>query len=551
MIRAASNGLILAVLAVFTWTGCQTRPQRDDLPQIYSVSVDNAPNVPIIDIHTHAFNARDIPVKHIALGRRDISILWIIPDRWASRFGALLAGNTQPEGRTNWSETEALQDAVTNQDTNMAVSVEKLQNSTMHRAIRDALADRENQKVHKTGPIKLPLGERIVLWLVAKYAEDESAGKFTGSETEYEVIRDFLYDLTRSDEALTGSQFYEENSSNIEFRIVHMMDMGPTYRQRGGEEAREFPKQIERMEELQRHDPAQFAYFVAYSPFRDNDDDGESMHYVMDALTKHHAYGVKVYPPAGYSMTENSIPKRPGTGWHKQPAEQWDSRYTKNGARITGAELDGRLMQLLTYCATNQIPIFVHCMNSEMQARSGYGEMANPRFWREALAANPILTNLRLCLGHAGGEEWWFGEPTQEPWGSDVYYLCTHYPNVYCEVGDLSGIFLTNNQSRFATNMLARCTTETNAEHPFAFGKKIMYGSDWFMPMAQSRKEFLKAFQQVFLWPKMQPIYYRLFFFENALNYLNARERINDTEFAIEPSVKNTLNRLLGQVVDP
>jgi hypothetical protein len=72
-----------------------------------------------------------------------------------------------------------------------------------------------------------------------------------------------------------------------------------------------------------------------------------------------------------------------------------------------------------------------------------------------------------------------------------------------------------------------------------------MYGSDWFMPMPICRQDFLRDFQQVFLSDKMPRVYYRLFFSENALNYLNAKERIGDQAFPIDPSVAATLASLL------
>ncbi len=545
----------MVCLASFIGSGCKTTPPPS-LPAISDIQIDSAvSSIPAIDVHTHSFNAHDIPVEHIGLGRRDALGVYglLVPNRWARQLGALLLGETRTNEEVNpLPEPESIHRASTNQGPESRYSTATLTSSAAHRALHKLLTNRQ-QELHDQvrHPVHLTLTEKIVIFLVKKYAKDHPAKDFHGSETLSEMVGDFLYDLTSSDEQLTGAQFYKENSSNIVFRVSHMMDMGPTYGMPDGAQLRPFAKQIERMDELQHQNPATLTYFVAYSPYRDNQAPGDSMALVEDALTHHHAYGVKVYPPAGYSAISNVIPPRPCRWWHLDPAKQWTSRYTERGRKIAGGELDQRLLRLLEYCASNKIPVFAHCMDSEMKAWDDYGKMADAQFWREALEAHPSITNLFLCLAHAGGEEWWFGEKTTAPWGSNVYYLCTHYPNVYCEFGDLDGMFLTNNQARFATNLLALSKADSDNAQPCRFFKKIMYGSDWFMPFPQCRKLYFQDFQQVFLWPPLRDqyrryYYYRRFFFENALDFLNARERVNDGKFVIDSYVRQSLVSLIA-----
>lgn len=543
--------IVMALLFVGLFlTGCQSPPPVY-LPPISSVKIDDSlTNIPIIDIHTHSFDARDIPVKHIALGRRDSIYTFWIPDRWARQFGGVLLAATPRENETNVTGDEMASRAVTNLAAEAPISAEKLKRTAKYHAVQKVLDYRERQLRGEHPRPQLSLGEKIVLRLVAHYAREHEAATYKNSDTYYQEIIGFLYDLTRTDEQLVNKQFYKENSSNIVFRVSHMMDMGPTYGQREGGQLIPFASQIEKMDALQHSQPAAMTYFVAWSPFRDNTTEGESLRMVQDAVEHHHAFGVKVYPPAGYTAISNVIPRRPCPCWHAAPAQQWDSRYTCHGLRLTGGELDGRMLELLSWCASNQIPVFAHCMNSEMQARAGYGAMADVRYWRGLLEAHPALANLYLCLAHAGGEEWWFQESTNNTWGPDVYYLCTHYPHVYCEFGDLSGILDSTNQARFALTMQALCTTNATPEHPYPFGRKIMYGSDWFMPMAESRVNFLQAFQQVFHWDGLDPVYYRLFFYENALAYLNVRNRVNNKEFPPDPWVAAELSRLASTVRD-
>ena len=87
---------------------------------------------------------------------------------------------------------------------------------------------------------------------------------------------------------------------------------------------------------------------------------------------------------------------------------------------------------------TNDIPVFAHSGHDEFEARKGYGvHHSDPKFWGRFLEAHSCPGKpcpLRLCLGHAGGDDYWFGNGEHEDWGLRAYELCTRYPDVYCEV---------------------------------------------------------------------------------------------------------------------
>jgi len=92
---------------------------------------------------------------------------------------------------------------------------------------------------------------------------------------------------------------------------------------------------------------------------------------------------------------------------------------------------------------SSDVPIFAHCSYGEFQAAKGYGERnPNPKFWLELLEKHDELRTLRLCLGHAGGSDYWFTNTLSchPDWGEAVVKLCTTYPNVYCEVGILEEV---------------------------------------------------------------------------------------------------------------
>ena len=182
-------------------------------------------------------------------------------------------------------------------------------------------------------------------------------------------------------------------------------------------------------------------YFVAYAPYRDywmGGHAGDAEELVRTAIEKNGAWGVKFYPPSGYRPAGNSIRPRPTGIRSRAAAEQWDARYgplpgDKNRA------LDQKIEKLLLWCIEKDVPVFVHSGTGEFEARKGYGLYhSNPSFWRQFLDNHPAPDGspcrLRLCLGHAGGGDYWFGGKNAVSWGSATYEMCRRFPNVYCEI---------------------------------------------------------------------------------------------------------------------
>jgi hypothetical protein len=115
-------------------------------------------------------------------------------------------------------------------------------------------------------------------------------------------------------------------------------------------------------------------------------------------------------------------------------------------------------------------------------------------------------------------------------------------------VGCQDQILVTNKQAVFAEQMQQLCNLSTNLDHPYSFASKIMYGSDWYMPIeGGDRHDFLARYQQVFLLPPLRR-FYTQFFLSNALDYLNATDRTReDTRFPLEREVRLQLKDLLGK----
>lgn len=190
--------------------------------------------------------------------------------------------------------------------------------------------------------------------------------------------------------------------------------------------------------------------------------------------------GAKFYPAMGY-----------------RPAENDDS------------DVQASLDAFFRACVTFDTPVFTHCTPKGFQARAGTGVNAHPKYWASALDSHP---NLRLCLGHAGGGSMsngslvsaaWFAE-NEGQWnhpdnfGARVVDLCRCYERVYCEFGHLDEVLHGDAQKRgaFERNFVREWTSTAG---PYAFATKCMFGSDHHMPrMVNHAAELLAYFRDVF-----------------------------------------------------
>jgi hypothetical protein len=169
------------------------------------------------------------------------------------------------------------------------------------------------------------------------------------------------------------------------------------------------------------------------------------------------------------------------------------------------------------------------------------------------LKDNPTL---RLCLGHAGGADYWFGGGKASSWGQLVYDLCRRYPNVYCEITTHAELVSADRQAYFV-DRLAKSFDDSqhNADHKpydYSFSKKLIYGTDWYLPDASDRDTVLLATQRAFLHKKLRR-HYRDYFFGNALCYLNAKGKlkgIGDSTSSIDKKLAEALS-LAGEEPAP
>jgi len=214
-----------------------------------------------------------------------------------------------------------------------------------------------------------------------------------------------------------------------------------------------------------------FLPFVAFDPQKGTQNVKEGL-----ALG---AVGVKVYPPNGYAPDKNN------PHWKK----------------------------LIEICR-DEVPIFSHCTLAGFHPPLADGCTSDPRLWKPILEEHP---KLRLCFGHAGGEESWLGGKSKACGGAEftkgVLEMVNLYENVYCEVGHLSDV--PDHAAAFRTTL-----DDFVGQYPH-LAERLCYGTDWLMPAMFIRgpKAYLDAFQNIF-----DKIRWKADFFSgNARKYLNLK----------------------------
>ncbi|HEX6100577.1 MAG TPA: amidohydrolase family protein [Thermoanaerobaculia bacterium] len=282
---------------------------------------------------------------------------------------------------------------------------------------------------------------------------------------------------------------------SVNLYITHMMDMENYYPP--GKPNYDYPdQQVIRMLNLMKSSNGRLITFIAFDPQREN------WREIMDDALGAGCAGVKFYPPNGYP-----------------PFDETTSQVPPSTA------------EFFRYCIEKDVPVFTHCTPHGFEAEGGHGKKyANPVLWRKALE-QPEFRNLRLCLGHAGGEEGWFPKeggptPATAPFSAEVINLCKRFPNVYCEVAYLDEILTTEGQTRFQ-NAMRRAM---QAPGEYDFGKKLMYGSDWHMiHKIGKHRQYLPSFIATFRDAEWNAIRDDVFF-DNAVRWLNLGKYVQRLE---------------------
>lgn len=328
----------------------------------------------------------------------------------------------------------------------------------------------------------------------------------------------FFFNMLHAEEHMAHTLINNYGDQLPPLQIVHhMMDMQMAYVTENTPASMVAPKyafnetQLLRMQDLARHNQGKIFGFSAFDPRRSDWRDE-----IVEKSIAMGFKGFKFYPALGYLPIGN-----------------------KDAMGNDDVVIEQRVLDFFRLCIKQKIPVFTHCTPTGFQTRFKKGLNASPKNWEALLSFNSgEFAELRLCFGHAGGGKddnngfrspgWTAGTTEWEDpnnYACTVARLCRTYENVYCEFAYITEL-IENSQAerdaalnRFEENLLR--AMKLNPGERYDFEKKICYGSDWHMPsMVDHPRAYLEVFLRIFDDNKPLAKFREQFFWENAYDYL-------------------------------
>lgn len=272
-------------------------------------------------------------------------------------------------------------------------------------------------------------------------------------------------------------------------------------------------KQIDIMAEMSEAFDGRILPFVAFCPYRQvevewknrttGSQDKTPLDLVKDALTTKGFVGVKLYPQLGFRPRGNAaFDTQPGFLWPYR-SSAFKPREIDQGGKKFGELLDDAMLKFFRYCVPRDIPIMTHG-NDSLGTRKNGSDCGNPIYWEQVLTFNSSeFRNLRLNIGHMGGyDDVTCRNPGNtceaDDWSLKIAGLMKTWPNVYSDLSNFEPVVMggknRRNRNRETLKQALQTLFGTGAQGNAGMSK-LMYGSDWHMPINKLR--YRKYFDQM------------------------------------------------------
>lgn len=458
----------------------------------------------IADAHTHVFNAGFLPIEGILMSRGVKSKL----ASYIAGFIEKMVERTWPPLATSLASKNAKQRQrlyeMLEQELTRPAKVDASGASDLIDRVVDAVPEDDllaiDDGLTSAGTRPTSVGDRRDELKRLLHAADNQAGPVetgenltrprtmsVGSFIEWILL--LLVHESRIEKAFSDAW---DGKPRLDRRVHHMMDMECHYPSK--RVLYPLSERHERMQAVAEKAKLPLVGFSAFDPFR------RDCQQIIEGAIEAGFTGVKFYPPNGYRPIGNS------------------ASDIKNGPAPD--EVNRRNMDLFGFCVRDDVPVFTHCNSGGMESRpkDKTGKFSDPAGWEQVLETRG-LSSLRLCLGHAGGQEGWFSKTADEfdrSWAGHVFRLCTNpkYNNVYCDFGFFDQVLDGSAAKRFGARLLAAIEADKG------FADKCCFGTDWHMIARIGSRKYISRFAAVLDGsPKLKEHASKLLR-DNLLNYL-------------------------------
>lgn len=147
-----------------------------------------------------------------------------------------------------------------------------------------------------------------------------------------------------------------------------------------------------------------------------------------------------------------------------------------------GYRVDSQAMQrVAAYCAERDVPIVTHCSRGGYYRNEQARSFADPAHWRPLLEAHP---GLKVCFAHFGGATNLVQETIPpDSWTQTILDLMRAFEGVYADLSfhdePMDGGSAETHYFRHLEALLGDAVT----------GKRVLFGSDWFLVRLRLREE--------------------------------------------------------------
>jgi predicted TIM-barrel fold metal-dependent hydrolase len=449
-------------------------------------AVERSP-VPVVDVHTHTFNASDLSVggflSDVIVEADERLPQWFVKslvrllaraitrspgadaelarlDELDGRRGKALVERADPveDARAAAEEEEAFEQDVAAAVATLRDSPDKDDRRLYAAALEEAGLSSTNLKSAGTSE-----GSLVSTRLVARGLID-GLGTIGRHLAWVKRLRRYRHEI-----AVELVQLYGEDSGRVNLFVSAQVDFAKWL---ADEPATPPHVQVAVGDRVQRALPGRLHFLAAFDPWRELEERGHEtspMTTVRRAVEQHGFLGVKLYPPMGFSATGNERHR-----FHGRTPEE---------SRAFGQALDGVLEELYGWAAQHEVPLMAHCNNSN-GARDGYAERASPEYWATVTDRHPTL---RLNLGHFGGQQH-LGTPGS--WPEMIIDLINARDHVYADIG----MFHLHGEAT-RDDWFQRLKAAFGK--PGKLARHLMYGSDWLMLAREAgSSEYFRDFER-------------------------------------------------------